>query len=76
MSESKHTPVTLEVSRDGLTDRLQLSINLKGRHGYRLAGPKFSGSSVTLLEYELTARDVAEIRSYLRHAAKATGGEA
>lgn len=59
----------LEVSRDGWTKGLQLNIakvdeNDRG-HGYRLAGPKFNGSSKTLLKVELDQRDVDEIREYL-----------
>jgi len=68
MTEKSRPKVTLEVARDA-TGRLQLSINLKGSFGYRIAGPKFDGSSKTLLEHELTTRDAAEIRDYLRHTA-------
>lgn len=61
--------LVMEVSKDGWTKGLQLSIsyldeNSRG-HGYRIAGPKFNGSSVTLLKTELTERDAAEIRGYL-----------
>lgn len=61
--------ITLEVSRDGWTDGLQLSIQQThengGGHGYRLAGPKFNGSGKTLLTRELNQRDADEIRTYL-----------
>lgn len=60
--------VTLEVTRDGWTKALQLSINFKGPqsgHGFRLAGPKFNGSSTDVLIVELDARAIAEIRNYL-----------
>lgn len=39
--------VTIDVSRDGWTDGVQLSIG-DDNGGYRLAGPKFNGSSETL----------------------------
>ncbi|MER5350633.1 hypothetical protein ABT093_09910 [Kitasatospora sp. NPDC002551] len=61
--------ITLEVSRDGWTNKLQLSINhlnAAGRGlGYRLAGPKFNGSSTSLLKTTLDERDATEIRGYL-----------
>lgn len=61
--------VTIEVSRDGWTGRLQLSINETDESGagtgYRLAGPKFNGSGETLLTATLDERDAAEIRSHL-----------
>lgn len=56
--------ITLEVCKDGWTKGLQLSISTD-RHGYRLAGPKFNGSSTTLLKAELDERDAREIREYL-----------
>lgn len=59
--------ITLEVSREH--GALQLSINKVDEHGsgwgYRLAGPKFCGSSETLLTCVLGERDAAEIRGYL-----------
>jgi hypothetical protein len=61
--------LTIEVSRDGLTEGLQLSINQLDEedagHGYRLAGPKFNGSGETLLTRTLDERDAKEIRRYL-----------
>ena len=61
--------LTLEVSRDGWTGGLQMSINQLDSegagHGYRLAGPKFNGSGETLLSRELDQRDADEIRAYL-----------
>lgn len=63
--------LTLEVSRDGWTGRLQLSINQLDSdgcgHGYRLAGPKFNGSGEKLLTRTLDERDAEEIRTYLDH---------
>lgn len=56
--------IRIEVCRDGWTKGLQLSID-NGSHGYRLAGPKFNGSSSTLLKAELDERDAREIRAYL-----------
>lgn len=63
--------VTLEVSRRSTPGGLQLSINLKGEHGYRIAGPKFDGTGTVLLEHVLNARDIDEIRSYLAIAKRA-----
>ncbi|HEY3652342.1 MAG TPA: hypothetical protein VGL33_30540 [Streptosporangiaceae bacterium] len=61
--------ITIDVSRDGLTNSLQLSINQLDEddagHGYRLAGPKFNGSGKVLLSRTLDERDAAEIRRYL-----------
>lgn len=61
--------LTLEVSRDGWTKGLQLSINQRDEKGlgsgYRLAGPKFNGSGETLLTRTLTEEDAKEIRAYL-----------
>jgi len=61
--------ITLEVSRDGWTNGVQLSINKLDEKGvgwgYRIAGPKFNGSGETLLKRELDQRDVDEIRRYL-----------
>jgi hypothetical protein len=64
--------LTIEVSRDGWTNGLQLSINQTDEngagHGYRLAGPKFNGSGETLLTATLDERDAEEIRHYLNAA--------
>ena len=64
--------LTIEVHRDGLSRKLQLGIHQTGKsgagHGYRLAGPKFSGSGETLLTATLDERDAAEIRRYLNAA--------
>ena len=69
--------VCIMVERDGWTKGLQLSIG-DDDGGFRLAGPKFNGSSEPVLTYKLTsARDLDEIESYCRQAraaiAKATG---
>nr|BFD90691.1 hypothetical protein KitaXyl93_20510 [Kitasatospora sp. Xyl93] len=59
----------IEVCRDGWTKKLQINIAKVDKngcgHGYRLAGPKFNGSSTGLLKTELDERDASEIRSYL-----------
>jgi hypothetical protein len=61
--------VALNVSRDGRTGGLQLSIDQEcdngTGHGYRIAGPKFNGSGENLLKHRLTERDADEIRVYL-----------
>lgn len=61
--------ITLEVSRDALTNGVQLSINdVDGSgvgHGYRIAGPKFSGNGVVLLRKVLTPDEANEISQYL-----------
>lgn len=56
--------ISLTVSKDGWTKGLQLSIDA-GDGGYRIAGPKFNGSSTVLLTHQLDQRDVDEIRRYL-----------
>ena len=62
--------VTLELSKDGWTSGLQVSIQAYdgsgSGDGYRLIGPKFNGSSKLLKSVELTDRDAQEIRSYLQ----------
>ncbi|MEU5976299.1 hypothetical protein [Streptomyces sp. NPDC047315] len=64
-----HRIVVVDVDRDGWTDGLQLSISRLDEQGagdgYRLAGPKYNGSSSNLLRAELTEHDAAQIRSYL-----------
>lgn len=62
---SKKHDVAIEVHRDGMTGGLQLSIGIPDSVGYRIAGPKFSGTSESLLKRVLTQRDVDEIRHYL-----------
>lgn len=61
--------IVLDVDRDGWTKNLQLNIatldeNDRGM-GYRLAGPKYNGSSTNLLRTELDDRDAGEIREAL-----------
>lgn len=61
--------IVIDVDRDGWTTGLQLNIAQVdangGGHGYRLAGPKYNGSSTNLLRADLDERDAAEIRQYL-----------
>ncbi|MGQ4351948.1 hypothetical protein [Streptomyces drozdowiczii] len=61
--------IVLDVDRDGWTKNLQLNIatldeNNSGM-GFRLAGPKYNGSSTNLLRTELDERDASEIRAAL-----------
>lgn len=59
----------IDVDRDGWTQNLQLNIVTLDKNntgmGYRLAGPKYNGSSTNLLRVELDERDAAEIRAAL-----------
>jgi hypothetical protein len=61
--------VYIKVDRDGWTKGLQLSIDVVdekgGGHGYRLAGPKYNGSSASVMAHRLSERDIREIQSYL-----------
>lgn len=66
---SKPTRIKLEVDRDGWTSNLQVNLaqvddNNSG-WGYRLAGPKYNGSSRNLLSRTLDERDAQEIRDAL-----------
>lgn len=60
--------ITIEVhqARGG---ELQVSINDQDEtglgHGYRIAGPKFSGDSKLLVRHVLDARDANEMSQYL-----------
>ncbi|WP_432111391.1 hypothetical protein [Streptomyces sp. YPW6] len=59
----------IDLDRDGWTQNLQLNIVTLDENGtgtgYRLAGPKYNGSSENLLRVELDERDAAEIRAAL-----------
>jgi hypothetical protein len=61
--------IVIDVDRDGWTKNLQLNIVTLDEHdsgtGYRLAGPKYNGSSTNLLRVELDERDADEIRQAL-----------
>jgi hypothetical protein len=64
-----NTRIVFDVDRDGWTKNLQLNIatldeNDRGM-GFRLAGPKYNGSSKNLLRTELDERDATEIRAAL-----------
>lgn len=69
MSDEKHTRIVMDVDRDGWTKGLQLNIAELDENGsgcgYRLAGPKYNGSSKNLLSVVLDERDAAEIRQML-----------
>ena len=57
----------LSVDKDGWTKQFQISIgNVRG--GYRLAGPKYNGSSEVVKKVLLTENDAKEIRRYLDEA--------
>lgn len=63
---AKQTPkVQLQVDRDGWTGDIQLNIGNPQGGGYRIAGPKYNGSSENILTVTLTERDAKEIRAYL-----------
>jgi hypothetical protein len=61
--------LSMYVGQDGATGRLQLAIRKTDEsgagHGYRIAGPKFTGTGSVLLEHKLNADDADEIRRYL-----------
>lgn len=61
--------IVIDVDRDGWTKNLQLNIATLNENdrgwGFRLAGPKYNGSSKNLLRTELDERDAAEIRKAL-----------
>lgn len=71
--------VYLIVSRDGWTGGVQLSIerlSAEGTgYGYRIAGPKFNGSSENLVKHRLSDRDADEIANYLKEAQSLRSGE-
>ncbi|MEV5129256.1 hypothetical protein AB0K87_01835 [Streptomyces sp. NPDC053705] len=64
-----NTRIVFDVDRDGWTKNLQLNIVTLDENdhgmGFRLAGPKYNGSSTNLLRAELDDRDAAEIRAAL-----------
>lgn len=66
--------VSICVWRDGWTKRLQLSLGTGDVPGYRLAGPKFNGSSKLLLSCPIDEHGAAEIRSALDRHFPARGG--
>ena len=61
--------LTLRVGIDGPTGGVQVSLSQLDEHGaghgYRLAGPKFTGSGEVLVSRDLDERDAEEIRRYL-----------
>lgn len=64
----------ITVDRDGWTKGMQLSVDWVevdgGGYGYRLAGPKYNGSSQTLMRHHLSARDLDELQRYIDRARK------
>lgn len=66
---SQPTRARVLLNVDRRRDAIQVSISVIGAegsgHGYRIAGPKYLGDSTPVIEHELTARDVEEIRQYL-----------
>jgi len=62
--------VVLAVDRDGLTNGLQLCIEVRYTDGsglgYRLHGPKYLGQSKNLVTRELTEYDLEEIAKFLK----------
>lgn len=76
--ERRRGKVVIELSRDGVTGALQLSINQYGDdgvagHGYRIFGPKFNGTGELLKCHVVDERDIAELREYLNAAELAAG---
>ena len=59
--------IFFEVDKDGWTGCFQLNIT-DGSAGYRLAGPKYNGSSTNVLRVEITERDAKVIRGCLDEA--------
>lgn len=55
----------VHVDRDGITGGIQVAIGYENGRGYRLAGPKYNGSSERLLVAKLAERDANEIRGFL-----------
>ncbi|MFJ1993027.1 hypothetical protein [Streptomyces asiaticus] len=71
MSDTKPTDsIVIDVCKDGWTGGLQLGIaqlDESGRgFGYRIAGPKYNGSSKPLIKHTLDERDAKKIRDFLR----------
>ena len=63
------TEVRISAYRDGWTGGTQIDIGTTyedgSGSGYRLAGPKFNGSSSLLASRKLGQREIDEIRRYL-----------
>jgi hypothetical protein len=72
MASDRSPGIYITVDKDGWTKALQLSIDCVdadgGGHGYRLAGPKYNGSSAPVMRHRLGARDIEEIQRYLDRA--------
>ena len=61
--------LAFKVYLDGPTDRFQLVLMRTGDNGasdgYRIAGPKFTGTASLVLSRDLDEDDAVEIRRYL-----------
>lgn len=75
MPSSERKPVGVFLSVDTAHGAHQLSIDVDyeggGGHGYRVAGPKYDGTSCSVMRHRLTQRDISELRVYLALAEKA-----
>lgn len=65
--EKRKQEVYFTVDIDGWTNGYQLSINDENG-GYRIRGPKYNGSSKSIIRHNLTERDCNELALYLRKA--------
>lgn len=69
MSNESERSIILSVEKDGWTGGIQISISdvdINGSGGgYRIAGPKYNGSSTTLKEVKLDYDTAQQIRKYL-----------
>lgn len=73
---AKHgSGVFLSVDRDGWTKGIQLSIDYADAGGYRVAGPKFNGSSTRMLRHQLSERDCDELERAVKTARAALSQE-
>lgn len=66
-------PIYLEVWQDGLTGGIQLSIG-DDSGGFRVGGPKFSGTGKSLRKFPIDQYTATEIRRYLDQAFGKPGG--
>ena len=71
--------VVINVDRDGWTKCFQLSVDVEdeagGGFGYRLAGPKFNGSSTSVFKHVLSESDARQLRSFIDKAFPVTAVE-
>lgn len=57
--------IEIHVDQDGWTRRIQIGLMSSEGFGFRLAGPKYNGSSTNLLSHTLTEKDVEAIQNIL-----------